>query len=34
MKLIKNIEVKEDGTLIAFGKEIGLVYFRTGYTID
>lgn len=33
IKLIGNI-TNEKGILKAFGKEVALVYFRTGYTSD
>lgn len=34
LELINNIEIKMDGTLVAFNHEISVVYFRTGYTMD
>ena len=34
LELINNIEMKIDGTLIAFNHEISVVYFRTGYTME
>ena len=32
--LVGNVELANDGTLRAFGNEIAIVYFRTGYTYD
>ena len=32
--LVGNVDLANDGTLKAFGHEIAIVYFRTGYTYD
>lgn len=33
-RLVRNLELSANGTLSAFGSEIAVVYFRTGYTFD